>query len=335
MKNIFKGKVILISGGTGFLGRNLVKYFLKQGVHSVRAFSRDEVKHHKLQEMFNYDERIRCLVGDVRDYKRVKRAVKGADIVIHAAALKRLDMLEYNPLEGIKTNILGSANVIRACLEENVEKAVMVSTDKAVNSITAYGATKFLAERLFTESNYSKGNAKTVFTTVRYGNVLNSTGSVIPLFKEKIAKGEQIPLTNPNMTRFIISDEEAGELIVKAVKYGVGGEVFVPQLPAFNILDLISLLKDGKKVRVKTIGIRVNEKLHELMINEDEMRNVYKYKDLFVLTSPLMQKYQPKVKQPIYIKDGMKVNPSLFRQYCSKDVVLKKDKLKEVLKKWL
>ena len=321
---MFKGKTILITGGTGFLGQSLIKYFLTQKVHSIRIFSRDEVKHYRVQQKFEDNQKLRFLIGDVRDYERVKKAMQNVDIVIHAAALKRIDMMEYNVEEVIKTDIQGSLNVARAALECNVKKAILVSTDKACHPITTYGACKFVAERIFTEMNYNKGSAKTIFTTVRYGNVLNSTGSVIPFFKSRIKSGKTIPLTDPNMTRFIITDEEAVQLIVEAIQYGVGGEVFIPQLPAFKINDLIEIMKEkyNSKVKIQVIGIRVNEKYHELMINKSEMSHVYKYRNVFVIRSPLIDKYQPKASRPIYVSDGIKVNDNVFEEYCSKDVVV-------------
>src|SRR3989344_1773636 len=284
---LFNNKVILITGGTGFLGKALTKEILKYKPQSIRVFSRDEVKHHKFQEEFNYDPRLRNLIGDVRDFQRLKKACQGVDIVIHAAALKRLDILEYNVEESIRTNILGTLNVVNACLENDVEKAVFVSTDKACSPINTYGACKFVSERIFTESNYSKGNKKTIFTSVRYGNVLESTGSVIPFFESKIKKGEKIPLTNDQMTRFIISPNQAVELVFDALKYGIGGEVFVPRLPAFRIVDLIEILKKKHNANneVMTIGVRPGEKIHEIMINRGEVPRTFKFKDRFVITS--------------------------------------------------
>jgi len=207
--NIFKGKTVLITGGTGYLGIILTKAILKQSPKVIRLFSRDEVKHYKVQELFNYHKKLRHFIGDIRDYPRLKKATRHADIVIHAAALKRIDLLEYNVEEAIKTNIMGTLNVVNACLANNVEKAVFVSTDKACAPVNTYGACKFVSERIFTESNYSKGYIKTIFTTVRYGNVLESTGSVIPIFISKIKNGDLIPLTDPNMTRFIISPKNS------------------------------------------------------------------------------------------------------------------------------
>jgi FlaA1/EpsC-like NDP-sugar epimerase len=262
-KNIFKDKVILITGGTGYLGQALTEEILKYNPQSIRVFSRDEVKHHKFQEKFSeYKDKIRNFIGDVRDYDRLLKATREADIVIHAAALKRLDILEYNVEEAIKTDILGSLNVVNACLENRVEKAIMVSTDKACSPVNTYGACKFVSERIFSESNQSKGSLPTVFTAVRYGNVLESTGSVIPFFSEKINNGHKIPLTDKRMTRFIISPEEAVDLIFNAIKYGVGGEVFVPKLPAFKITDLIEILKENDTfIKEEKINLRISKYL--------------------------------------------------------------------------
>src|SRR3989338_2216343 len=236
-----KGKTVLITGGTGYLGKHIVKRLLTQDIHAIRVFSRDEVKHHVMQELFGQSSKLRHLIGDVRDYERLRKATRGCDIVIHAAALKRLDLMEYNVEESIKTNILGTLNVVNACLENNVEKAIFISTDKACAPVNTYGACKFVSERIFTESNYSKGTSRTKFICVRYGNVLESTGSVIPFFESKIKNHEEIPLTDAAMTRFIITGEQAVDLIFNAIDMGRGGEIFVPKLPALRITDLIEL----------------------------------------------------------------------------------------------
>lgn len=332
MKDIFEGKNILITGGTGFLGRHLVKEILKHNPHSIRIFSRDEVKHHKLQELFKYDKRIRNLIGDVRDYQRIKKACQGADIVIHAAALKRLDILEYNVEESIKTNIIGSLNVVNACLEAEVDKALFVSTDKACLPVNTYGACKFVGERVFTESNYSRGDKKTIFSGVRYGNVLESTGSVIPFFEGKIAAGENIPLTDERMTRFIISPDEAVKLIFDALKYSVGGEIFVPKLPAFKVVDLIEVLKEKHNAnnKVETIGLRPGEKIHEIMINRTEVPRTFNFENLYVLTSPI-EKYT-KVEKAKYLKESERLKEEDMQEYSSEDSVVSKDELKKLFK---
>ena len=327
MDKIFKNKVVLITGGTGFLGKELTRQILKYEPRSIRVFSRDEVKHHKIQEEFDNDPRIRNLVGDVRDYMRVVKAARQADVVIHAAALKRLDILEYNVEESIKTNILGTLNVANACLANNCEMAIMVSTDKACSPVNTYGACKFVSERIFTEINHNKGDIKTIFTTVRYGNVLESTGSVIPFFADKITNGCDIPLTDPRMTRFIISPQEAVELIFNAIRYAVGGEVFVPKLPSFKITDLIEILKEkyNRKNNIKLIGIRPGEKLHEIMINSSEIPRTYDFENLYIIGSSI-EKYQDE-KEPLYAKKGRLLDESEMQEYSSKDSLVTREEV--------
>jgi FlaA1/EpsC-like NDP-sugar epimerase len=331
MKNILEGKTILITGGTGYLGQALTEEILKQNPKRIRVFSRDEVKHHRFQEKFNYNKKIRNFIGDVRDYQRLLKAMRDVDIVIHAAALKRLDILEYNVDEAIKTNILGTLNVANACLENNVEKAIMVSTDKACSPVNTYGACKFVSERIFGETNYSKGDIKTIFTTVRYGNVLESTGSVIPFFSDKINNGDDIPLTDPRMTRFIISPKQAVELVFEAIKYGVGGEVFIPKLPSFKITDLIEILKEkfDKNNKIKTIGLRPGEKIHELMVNFSEIPRTYDFKNLYVIGS-CIQEYQNEKAE--YIKKGKLLDEKNIKEYSSKDVLVSKKEIFKIFK---
>ncbi|MBU0667294.1 MAG: SDR family NAD(P)-dependent oxidoreductase [Nanoarchaeota archaeon] len=332
-KNLFKDKTILITGGTGFLGKHLITEILKYKPHSIRVFSRDEVKHHKIQELFQNNILIRNLIGDVRDFERLRKACRDVDIVIHAAALKRLDILEYNVEESIKTNILGTLNVVNACLEMNVEKAVFISTDKACSPVNTYGACKFVSERIFTESNFNKGNKKTIFTVVRYGNVLESTGSVIPFFESKIKNNEDIPLTDSRMTRFIISPEKAVQLVFDAIKYAVGGEVFVPKLPAFKITDLIDILKEKNHAnnKIQIIGLRPGEKIHELMVNFAEIQKTYSFKNLYVITSCL-EKYH-KIKKADYIINGKKVKEKEMTEYSSEEAVIKKEEVEQLFKK--
>lgn len=329
---LFKGKTVLITGGTGFLGRHLIKEILKHDPHSIRVLSRDEVKHHKLQEEFNYNDKLRNFVGDVRDFSRLKKACDGVDIVIHAAALKRLDILEYNVEESIKTNIIGTLNVVNACLECNVEKALFVSTDKACSPVNTYGACKFVGERIFTESNYSKGNRRTIFTVVRYGNVLESTGSVIPFFEDKIRKGKPIPLTDKRMTRFIISPEQAVNLIFDALKYCCGGEIFVPILPAFKITDLIEILKEKNKAdnKIEIIGLRPGEKIHELMLNQQEILRAFRFKNLYVITSEI-EKYIPTGKAEYRVEKN-RLSEEDMTEYSSKDAVVSKKEAESLFK---
>lgn len=327
-RSLFENRVVMITGGTGFLGRALIGEILKYNPSSIRIFSRDEVKHQRIQESFKYDPRLRNLIGDVRDYQRLKKAGDGVDILIHAAALKRLDMLEYNVEESIKTNILGTLNVVNASLEQGIEKVVFVSTDKACSPVNTYGACKFVGERIFTESNYSKGRKKTIFTCARYGNVFQSTGSIIPFFEEKIRKGEKIPLTDDRMTRFIISPEEAVKLVFDSLGYCVGGEIFVPKIPSFRIVDLIEILKEKHNAdnEIELIGVRPGEKIHELLLNNYEVHRTFEFNNLFVIISPI-EKYIP-VGPGEYITKGKKVSEGDMYEYSSKDAIISKQELK-------
>lgn len=327
MKNIFTNKVVLITGGTGFLGRALTTEILKYKPKSIRLYSRDEYKHYQIQEIFNHNPKLRNFIGDVRDYKRLRKAMKGVNIVIHAAALKRIDIIEYNVEEAIRTNIMGTLNVVDACIENNVKIAVMISSDKACEPVNTYGACKFVGERIFTESNFNKGNAKTVFTCVRYGNVLESTGSVIPFFINKIKNKKIIPLTDEKMTRFIITPKQSVDLIFKAIRYSSGGEIFVPKLPSFKIIDLISVLKDYYKSnnKIDIIGLRPGEKIHELMINESESPRTYKFKDMFIITSQIekYQKYGYK-----YLNKSKLID---FGEFSSKYYLISKEEIRKIL----
>jgi FlaA1/EpsC-like NDP-sugar epimerase len=334
MREQIQDKVILITGGTGFLGKSLAKRFIEYDPQSIRIFSRDEVKHFNFNNEFGDEPRFRNLIGDIRDFDRLLRATKGVDILIHAAALKRIDILEYNVAESIKTNVIGTLNVANAALRNNVSRALFVSTDKACSPLNSYGACKLLGERIFTEMNYSKGSSQTVLSSVRYGNVLASTGSIIPFFKSKIKNGEKIPLTHPEMTRFIISADQAVDLITKALAYSMGGEVVVPIMPSTRTVDLITVLKNTLNAdnEIEEIGIRPGEKIHEALINEFEVEQTYKYKDIYVISS-LIQNYQEIIDKPIYMTQGEKMNWDIMNEYSSRDHLLSLEDLKEYLLK--
>lgn len=334
MWELIQDKVVLITGGTGFLGKTLAERFIKYNPHSIRIFSRDEVKHFKFNQEFEDEPRFRNLIGDIRDFDRLFRATEGVDLVIHAAALKRIDILEYNVTESIKTNVLGSLNVANAALKNNVSRALFISTDKACSPLNSYGACKLLGERMFTEMNYSKGSSKTVLSSVRYGNVLASTGSIIPFFKSKIQSGKKIPLTHPDMTRFIISVDQAVDLVAKALAYSAGGEVVVPIIPSARTIDLIEVLKNVLNAdnEIEEVGIRPGEKIHELLINEFEVSQTYKYKDTYVISS-LIQNYQEIIDKPNYITQGEKMSRDIMNEYSSKDNVLTVTDLEKYLLK--
>jgi len=283
-----EGKKILITGGTGSLGQALTKRLLEMNVDTIRIFSRNEEKQIKMENQFN-DERLRFLLGDINDYERLKRAFENIDIVFHTAALKHVPKIEYNPFEAIKTNVIGSQNVINACLHENVEKAVAIGTDKAVSPLNTYGATKLLMEKLFvTANNFADPERHiTKFISVRYGNVFGSSGSVIPVFLEQIKKNKKITITDSQMTRFSITMNEALDFILNATDSGKGSEIFVPKMRAYNIMDLKDAIKDlFENVSEEIIGIRSGEKLHEMLINEDEIRYSWEYNNMYLITNP-------------------------------------------------
>jgi len=333
-----QGKVVLITGGTGFLGRTLTSRFLEFEPQSLRIFSRDEVKHFRFNNQFEshpHFDCIRNLVGDVRDYDRISKAMEDVDVVIHAAALKRIDMIEYNVAESIKTNILGTLNVANAALRNNVGKSLFVSTDKACSPLNSYGACKLLGERIFTEMNYSKGKSKSILSSVRYGNVLASTGSIIPFFKNKIEAGVSIPLTHPEMTRFIISADEAVDLVLKDLVYSVGGEVMVPFIPSMKIVDLIEVMKTslGADNEIVNIGIRPGEKIHEVLINEFEIPLTYKIDNTFAITS-LIERYQDGTKTPIYKLKGEKMDNSKMSEYSSRNHLISRQEIEKYLNKF-
>ena len=288
---MLSGKKILITGGTGSLGNALTSRLLKEDVDTIRIFSRNENKQNTMEAEFK-DDRLRFLLGDVRDYSRLVRAMEDIDIVFHAAALKHVPIIEYNPFEAIKTNVIGSQNVIDACLKENVEKAVAIGTDKAVSPLNTYGATKLLMEKLFiTSSNYlKKERHRTKFMAVRYGNVLGSSGSVIPKFIEQIKNKEKITITDPAMTRFSISMDKALDFILHATEIAKGSEIFVPKLRAYSIGDLKEALFELLgKTNEEIIGIREGEKLNEILINSDEIRYSWEYENMYMILNPSVQ----------------------------------------------
>jgi UDP-N-acetylglucosamine 4,6-dehydratase/UDP-glucose 4-epimerase len=287
--SLFAGKKVLITGGTGSLGQALTERILNSDVEQIRILSRNEFKQISMETKFP-DERLRFLIGDVRDKDRLIRALDDVDIVFHAAALKHVPKVEYNPFEAIKTNVQGSQNVIDACLENDVQRAICIGTDKAVSPLNTYGATKLLMEKLFiTAKRYSNPKKHpTKFFAVRYGNVFGSSGSVIPKFIEQINNNKKITITDPTMTRFSITMNQALDFILKATQKGHGAEVFIPKLKAYSlqqIHDILSNLTNAKDHEI--IGMRTGEKQHELLINSDEMRDAWSYDNMFVLLNDL------------------------------------------------
>jgi UDP-N-acetylglucosamine 4,6-dehydratase/5-epimerase len=290
---MFEGKKVLITGGTGSLGQALTKKLLNLNVKVIRIYSRNENKQIEMENEFN-DDRIRFFLGDIRDLERLSRATEDVDYVFHAAALKHVPKIEYNPFEAIKTNVIGSQNVIEACINGNVEKAVCIGTDKAVSPLNTYGATKLLMEKLFVTANHYLDPSKypTKFIAVRYGNVLGSSGSVIPKFIKQINQKNKLSITDANMTRFSITMNEALDFILKATEIGKGSEIFVPKLKAYSIIDvknaLVEILED---TGFEETGIRPGEKLHEVLINTDEMKYTWNIKDMYMILNPLFHHF--------------------------------------------
>ena len=320
---MFKGKKILITGGTGSLGKALAKKLLELDADIVRIFSRNENNQTTMESEFD-DDRLRYFIGDVRDLPRLIKAMEDVDIVYHAAALKHVPVVEYNPFEAIKTNVLGSQNVIDACLHEKVETAICVGTDKAVSPLNTYGATKLLMEKLFvTASNYTnRERHKTKFIAIRYGNVLGSSGSVVPTLLKQIESGRNITITDPNMTRFNITMNQALDFIIRSSKKGNGGEVFIPKLKAYSL----GILKEAilevleKDVKTELISVRPGEKYHESLISSEEIRNTFEDKDDYVILEDSLQ-------------NNIKTKKSTLTNQYSSDVVecLTKKELKKIL----
>ncbi|RPI29457.1 MAG: UDP-N-acetylglucosamine 4,6-dehydratase (inverting) [Chloroflexota bacterium] len=275
-------KVVLVTGGTGSFGKKFIQLMLSE-YHPAKVivFSRDELKQHEMRSSGFDHPSLRYFIGDVRDLDRLRRAMHGVNIVVHAAALKQVPACEYNPMEAIKTNILGSSNVIEASLDCGVERVLALSTDKAVNPINLYGATKLAAEKLFVQSNAYAGGMVTRFSCVRYGNVVGSRGSVIPIFIKQRQNGK-LTITDERMTRFWLTLEQGVCFVISCIEQMHGGEVFVPKIPSTRIVDLASAIAPHSEIEV--VGIRPGEKLHEVLINEDEARSTLEREDMFVVT---------------------------------------------------
>lgn len=282
--NELDNKTILITGGTGSFGKEFVKTLLENyNPKKIIVYSRDELKQYEMSLIFS-DKRMRYFLGDVRDSKRLLSALNGVDICIHAAALKQVPSAEYNPIECIKTNIFGASNVIEAALANRVSKIIALSTDKAASPINLYGATKLCSDKLFVSANNIKGSLDSKFSVVRYGNVVGSRGSVVPLFKKLVSENaEFIPITDSRMTRFFITLKEGVRFVIKSLERMQGGEIFVPKIPSIRIVDLASVI--APKIPHKITGIRPGEKLHEVMIPSEDSRLCLEF-DSFYLLKP-------------------------------------------------
>lgn len=278
--SVISGKTVLVTGGTGSFGQHFVGTLLEHhDPLAVRVYSRDELKQYDMQRRFN-DPRLRFLLGDVRDVDRLRRAVNGVDVVVHAAALKQVPACEYNPFEAVKTNTLGTQNVAEACIDAGVERAMALSTDKAVSPANLYGATKACAERLFVQANVYVGHGRTRLSCVRYGNVVGSRGSVVPLFGEQAKQG-RLTITDPRMTRFWITLDQAVAFVIRSLERMRGGEIFVPKIPSMRVVDLAAAI--APDVPVCITGIRPGEKLHEALLGGEESRHTFDGGDCYVI----------------------------------------------------
>lgn len=291
----YKNKSILITGGTGSLGQELTKYILKNlDVRKLIIFSRDEQKHFHMEQRFS-DKRIRHFIGDIRDYNRLSLALKDVDYVIHAAAQKHVLLSEYNPQECIKTNVYGTENVINACILNKIKKCILISTDKAVNPINMYGATKLTAEKLILNANNLSGKNGTIFSAVRYGNVLGSKGSIIPFFIKLHKEKKPIPLTDKEMTRFWISFEDAVKFVINSLVSCKPGEIYIPKIKSVKISDIIKIISPKSKISI--IGVKRGEKIHEELISDSETFYTNENKDSYVINLNNKINKKPKLKK--------------------------------------
>ena len=275
-----KNKIILVTGGTGSFGNQFAEtVLLKHDPKSVRIFSRGEKLQEDMKHKFS-DDRLRFFIGDVRDHNRLSRAMSDVDLVVHAAALKQVPACEYNPIEAIRTNVDGAVNIIDAALDNNVKKVMAISTDKAVHPVNLYGATKMTAEKLFVQANAYAGKQDTKFSCVRYGNVIGSRGSVIPLFLKQKEEGV-LTITDPNMTRFWLTIEKGVNFVLDSIGKMNGGEIFIPKIPSMKVIDLANAI--APEAEKKIIGIRPGEKIHEILMTCDESRHSKEFEDVFVI----------------------------------------------------
>jgi len=324
LKEIFKNKKILVTGGTGFIGSEIVRKLLQYDPDVVRILSNDEDSMFRLIQELGEGDNKRFLIGDIRDKERLFLAMEDIDIVYHAAALKHVPLCEYNPFEAIKTNVYGTQNVIDAALNSGVEKVISISTDKAVNPVNTMGATKLLSEKLIIDANYYKGVRKTVFSCVRFGNVLFSRGSVIPLFEEQIRQKKPITITDPEMTRFMMSISNTIDLVFKASLLAKGGEIFILKMPVVKMGDLIDVIIEvyAQKYGYRTtevkrtfIGLRPGEKKYEELLTESETRKVFETEDMLIIPPQLDfpdMKYEP--------SDYLNARLSTFNRYNSREI---------------
>lgn len=322
--SVLGGSSVLVTGGTGSFGKAFLRQLLEvEDARRVVVFSRDELKQHEVRAQFNDDPRLRWFIGDIRDLRRLQRAMHGVDYVVHAAALKQVDTAEYNPFEYVQTNVYGSQNVIDAAIDAGVQKVVALSTDKASSPINLYGATKLCSDRMFVSANHYAAHHPTRFSVVRYGNVSGSRGSVIPLFRSLAERGEALPITDRRMTRFWITLEQAVQFVVDSFDLMHGGELYVPRIPSLRVVDLAEAVAPGAGTR--EIGIRPGEKLHEEMIAADDSRRTVRLGDRYVVMPYVAGwGYTPP-------QDGQPVDESFVYRSDTNDLWLGTEQLRELV----
>ena len=306
--SFYKDKKILITGGTGTIGHHLVKRLLIDNPKVIRIFSRDEFKQFEMAQEFQEDaSRLRFLIGDVRDQQRLVRAMEEIDYVFHCAAMKHVPACEYNPFEAVQTNVMGTQNVIQSALESGVKKVIFLSTDKAIAPTNTYGATKLMAERLISSAQYQAGSNNTIFAAVRFGNVMGSRGSVIPLFKKQIEHNQKITVTQTSMSRFMMTVDEAIELTIQAMNYAHGGEVFVLKMPVVRLGDLVKAVVEMSRnaglapdeIEIEEIGLRPGEKMYEELMTCEEGKRARELKEMFVIPNEFVKQGTYPNSQPV------------------------------------
>lgn len=321
---MFNNQTIFLTGGTGSFGKNFINLTLKKyNPKRIIIYSRDEMKQWELKNVL-HSNKVKFIIGDVRDKDQIVRSMSGSDIVIHAAATKIVPLAEENPSECIKTNVIGALNVIDACFENKVKKVVALSTDKASNPINLYGASKLASDKLFISANYEQRNSKTKFCVVRYGNVITSRGSVIPFFKS--LKSNIFPITDLRMTRFMITLEDSVNMVWRALNESQGGEIFVKKTPSMKVVDIAKTI--NKKAKFNVIGIRPGEKLHEQLVGQDDANFTYDFGSYFKIISPLASQQQIKK----IIKKGKKVNKDFIYSSETNNKFLKSEDLIKIIK---
>jgi len=319
------GKTVLVTGGTGTIGSAIVERLLASDVSGVRIFSRDESKQFDLRQKLPKDERLRFLIGDTRDLERLRRALEGVGVVFHAAAMKHVFASEYNPFEAVKTNIVGTQNVIDAAMDEGVERVLFASSDKAVNPTSTMGASKLMAEKLISAANLFRGVHPTIFASVRFGNVVGSRGSVLPLFLEQVANGGPLTITDRRMTRFIMLIDNAVDLMFQALALAHGGEVFVLKMPAIRIEDLAQLLVEATDIVIEEIGMQAGEKHAEELLTDEELARAMETDDMYIVQP------QISVLHPDRDESYPDARPATSKSSSDTAVPLTPDELRELL----